>query len=108
MASTKKPRAKERAQASERVSAVDRLCIVLTKAFDANAKEDDRGRAIGAVSQLLDGARRRGFANTGALLTMAANGAEARCFESLAREAMAGATDEELEAAIGQLREGGK
>jgi hypothetical protein len=90
------------------IGAADWLCIALTKAYDANATEDDRAQSIAAVSQLLDGARRRGFANTGALLTLAANGAEKRCFESLAGEAMNGATAEEVAAAIGPLRRGDK
>jgi hypothetical protein len=81
------------------IGAADWLCIALTKAYDANATEDDRAQSIAAVSQLLDGARRRGFANTGA---------EKRCFESLAGEAMNGATAEEVAAAIGPLRRGDK
>ncbi|MBN3771190.1 hypothetical protein [Burkholderia sp. Se-20378] len=86
------------------ISAAGWLCVALTKLYDANAAESDKTWSFDAVAKLLDGARGRGFANTGTLLTLAATGAEARCFAGLAREAMEGATPEEVTAAIGLIR----
>lgn len=83
------------------ISAAGWLCIALTRAFDVNAAEDDRARSLASVSKLLDGARSRGFANVGALLTLACAGSEIRCFAALAQAAMDDATPEEVAAAIG-------
>ncbi|PQV52922.1 hypothetical protein [Paraburkholderia sp. BL21I4N1] len=85
------------------ISASGWLCSALIKAYDANVSEDERARSLASVSKLLDGARSRGFANTGTLLTLAANGAEMQCFASLARQAMEGATRGEVAAAVGPI-----
>lgn len=89
------------------VSPAGWLALALTRAYGSDTSEDERTRAVTTVSRMLDGARDRGFANAGSLLTLAASGAEARCFAVLAKEAMEGATSEEVDAAIGPLRRGG-
>jgi hypothetical protein len=97
----------EMADGEMQISAAGWLCIALAKAYGADTAEEERTRSTATVSKLLDGARSRGFANAGTLLTLAASGSEVRCFAALAREAMEGATPEEVIAAIGLLRHGG-
>jgi hypothetical protein len=90
------------------VSPAGWLCIALAKAYGADTAEEERTRSTATVSKMLDGARDRGFANAGTLLTLAASGSEARCFAGLAREAMEGATPEEVTAVTAPLRQGGE
>ncbi|WP_321899145.1 hypothetical protein [Paraburkholderia heleia] len=82
----------------------------LGSAYEWNERngEFDKNFRIVAISEMLDGARRRGFANTGILLTLAASGAEARCFAALAQSAMEDATPEEVSAAVGSMQGGCK
>lgn len=89
------------------INAAGWLCIALGRTYGTNTAEEERVRSVATVSELLDGARSRGFANIGILLTLAASGSEIRCFAALARAAMEGATAEEVAAALGPLRRRG-
>jgi hypothetical protein len=87
------------------ISPAGALALALKRAFDVDAAEDERARSLASVSTLLDGARRRGFANTGILLALAASGSGVRCFAALAQAAMDRASPGEVSAAIGLVQQ---
>lgn len=82
------------------------MCLALSAMHDEDTTDDGRAAATATVEKLLAGARRRGFGKADILLTLVAGGEHSPRIVELVREALAGATADEVATAIGPVRRG--
>ncbi|MFP4901159.1 hypothetical protein ACLFKT_18740 [Paraburkholderia sp. BR14261] len=76
------------------------LLVALGAMHDKDETDNCREKATALVEKLLSGARRRGFGKADILLTLVAGGERSPRVVELARQAMNGATRDEMVAAF--------
>jgi hypothetical protein len=86
------------------LSSAGAMCLALSAMHDEDVPADGRAAATATVDRLLAGARRRGFGKGDILLTLVAGGERSPRIVELVREALDGATPEELASAFGPIR----